>query len=283
MNPLVPTVTQLEPRNPSTPNLVPMATTAAPLDPLAAFRLDGKVALVTGASSGLGERFARVLHAAGAQVAVTARRAERLGALVADLPGSLAVAADLADAADREQVVASVVERFGTVDVLVNNAGTTSVGAIEDEDLDTFRAVLELNVTAVWHLAKLCGAPMTSKGSGSIVNIASIIGLVSGVPIKQANYAASKGAVVNLTRELAVQWARKGVRVNAICPGWFPTEMTAGMDTDEGSMRYIRTNTPMARMGRADELDGALLLLASDAGRFITGHALVVDGGWISR
>ena len=96
MNPLVPTVTQLEPRNPSTPNLVPMATTAAPLDPLAAFRLDGKVALVTGASSGLGERFARVLHAAGAQVAVTARRAERLGALVADLPGSLAVAADLA-------------------------------------------------------------------------------------------------------------------------------------------------------------------------------------------
>jgi hypothetical protein len=256
---------------------------ALTIDPLAAFRLDGQVAVVTGASSGLGERFARVLHAAGATVVVAARREERLAALVSELPGALAIAADLGSADERRRLVAEVVERYGTVDVLVNNAGVGHTVAVEDEDVDTFRQTMEINVTAVWHLCKEVGVPMVAQRSGSIVNVASMLGFVGSTPVKQAHYVASKGAVVTLTKELALQWARKGVRVNALCPGWFPSEMTAGMERDEGSQRFITTNSPIPRMGEADELDGPLLLLASRAGSFMTGHSLVVDGGWLAR
>jgi len=259
------------------------SSAALTIDPLAAFRLDGQVALVTGASSGLGERFARVLHAAGASVVVAARREERLAALVGQLPGAIAVAADLSSADERRRLVAEVVGRFGTVDVLVNNAGVGHIVAVEDEDVDTFRQTMEINVTAVWHLCKEVGVPMVAQRSGSIVNIASMLGFVGSTPVKQAHYVASKGAVVTLTKELALQWARKGVRVNALCPGWFPSEMTAGMESDEGSQRFITTNSPIPRMGEADELDGPLLLLASRAGSFMTGHSLVVDGGWLAR
>jgi hypothetical protein len=254
-----------------------------PVDPLALFRLDGQVAIVTGASSGLGERFARVLHAVGAAVVVTARRHDRLDRLVGELPGTLAVAADVSDPDDRERVVATTVDHFGTVGVLVNNAGVTEVVGIEDESLDTFRRSMEINVTAVWHLAKLCAPSMIAAGAGSIVNVASMLGHVGATPVKQANYAASKGAVVNLTREMALQWSRKGIRVNALCPGWFPSEMTSGMESDPGSQAFIRSNSPIPRMGEAHELDGAMLLLASPAGSFITGHSLLVDGGWTAR
>jgi NAD(P)-dependent dehydrogenase (short-subunit alcohol dehydrogenase family) len=263
------------------PSLTPMSATA--VDPLTSFRVDGKVAIVTGASAGLGERFARVLHAAGASVVVAARRRERLEALVADLPGTHAVPADLAVAEDRERLVANAVSHFGRLDVLVNNAGITTTGGIESETLDTFRGAMEINVTALWHLCKLAGPHLVAAGGGSVINLASMLGLVGSTPVKQANYCASKGAVINLTRELALQWARKNVRVNALCPGWFPSEMTHGMDTDEGSIRYVQANSPMPRMGRPEELDGPLLLLASDAGSFITGQTLVVDGGWTAR
>lgn len=253
------------------------------IDPLQLFRLDGQVAVVTGASAGLGARFARVLHAVGATVVVSARRAERLAALCDELPGAIAVAADMASADDRERLIAETIERVGRVDVLVNNAGISHTVGIEAETLDQFEQVLTVNTTAVWHLCKLVVPHMVERGSGSIVNVASMLGHVGSAPIKQANYCASKGAVVNMTRELALQLGRKGVRVNALCPGYFPSEMTAPMLGDEGSERYLATYAAMPRMGEEHELDGALLLLASPAGTYVTGTSLMVDGGFTAR
>lgn len=259
-----------------------MASTPS-FDPISQFRVDGKIAIVTGASSGLGARFARVLHAAGATVVVTARRLDRLESLSAQLPGSLAVQCDVGDEAQRVALIEQVVRTFGRVDILVNNAGITHKVAIESETIDQFREVMEVNTTAIWHLCKLAGESMVANKSGSIVNVASILGLIAGTPIKQANYAASKGAVIALSREIAVQWARKGVRVNSLCPGWFVSEMTAGMDTDESSQKFIVQNSPIPRMGSEHELDGALLFMASDASSFMTGQSIIVDGGWTAR
>jgi NAD(P)-dependent dehydrogenase (short-subunit alcohol dehydrogenase family) len=263
-----------------------MPTIADPtvaLDPLALFRLDDRVAIVTGASSGLGHRFARVLHAVGATVVVVARRGDRLAALADQLPGAVSITADLSNSDDRQRVVSETIDRCGRIDVLVNNAGMSRTGAAETESVDTFRDVMELNVTAVWHLSTLCAPPMRAMGGGSIVNVASMLGHVGSTPIKQANYCASKGAVVNLTRELGLQWARTGVRVNALCPGWFESEMTAGMESDESAQRFIAQNSPIPRMGYEHELDGALLMLATPANSFMTGQSLIVDGGWTAR
>ena len=263
--------------------MIHMDVTNPPNQPLDLFRLDGQVALVTGASAGLGERFARVLHAIGATVVVSARRAERLEALVSELPGAIAIAADMAVPDDRVRLVADTIDRAGGLDVLVNNAGIAHVVGIENETLDKFEQVMNVNATAVWHLCKLAAPHMIERGGGSIVNVASMLGHVASTPVKQANYCASKGAVVNLTRELAVQLARKGVRVNALCPGYFPSEMTEPMIGDAGSENYLAVYSPLPRMGRADELDGALLLLATRAGSYITGHSLLVDGGFTAR
>ncbi len=253
------------------------------VDPLQLFRLDGQVALVTGASAGLGERFARVLHAVGATVVVTGRRAERLQQLVADLPGAIAIAADIGDAEGRERLIAETLDRAGRVDVLVNNAGISHTIGIEHETLEQFEQAMQVNTTATWHLIKLLVPHMTERGSGSIVNVASMLGHVGSAPIKQANYCASKGAIVNMTRELALQLARKGIRVNSLCPGYFPSEMTAPMLGDEASENYIRTYSGIPRMGEEHELDGALLLLASPAGSYMTGASILVDGGFTAR
>ena len=258
-------------------------TNSLAFDPTSQFRVDGKIAIVTGASSGLGARFARVLHAAGATVVLTARRLDRLETLSAELPGSLPVQCDVADETQRISLINTVMQTYGRIDILVNNAGITHKVPIETETIDQFREVMEVNTTAVWHLCKLAGESMVANKSGSIVNVASILGMIAGTPVKQANYAASKGAVIAMSREIAVQWARKGVRVNSLCPGWFVSEMTAGMDTDEGSQKFVMQNSPIPRMGAEHELDGALLFMASDASSFMTGQAVVVDGGWTAR
>lgn len=258
-------------------------TNSPAFDPTSQFRVDGKIAIVTGASSGLGARFARVLHAAGATVVLTARRLDRLETLSAELPGSLAVQCDVADETQRISLINTVMQTYGRIDILVNNAGITHKVPIEAETIDQFREVMEVNTTAVWHLCQLAGESMVANKSGSIVNVASILGMIAGTPVKQANYAASKGAVIAMSREIAVQWARKGVRVNSLCPGWFVSEMTAGMDTDEGSQKFVMQNSPIPRMGAEHELDGALLFMASDASSFMTGQAIVVDGGWTAR
>jgi NAD(P)-dependent dehydrogenase (short-subunit alcohol dehydrogenase family) len=261
----------------------PPAVSRVSADPLDGFRLDGRVAVVTGASSGLGAHFARVLHAVGATVVVTARRRERLERLAGELVGAIPIPADIGVADDRERLIDEVVARVGRIDVLVNNAGVGRTVAIEDESLEEFRSTLEVNVTAVWHLSKLAAPTMIAQGGGAIVNVASMLGHVGATPVKQAGYCASKGAVVNLSRELALQWARKGIRVNALCPGWFPSEMTAGMEDDPASRRFVASNSPIPRMGELHELDGALLLLASPASTFLTGQSILVDGGWTAR
>ncbi len=251
------------------------------LDPLSPFRLDGKAIILTGASSGLGHRFARMLSAAGADVIVTARRAERLEELVADNDRLVAVPCDVTAPGSAAKLVDAAVEAFGRVDAVVNNAGISRVLAALDDDVDDFRGELEINLVAPYELARAAARWMIEAGSpGSIINIGSVLGNGGGGRLKVPGYAAAKGGIHNLTRELASQWARKGVRVNAIAPGWFETEMNADMFGTDGGMSYIVDNTPMGRPGSDGELDGALLFLASEASTYVTGQVLFVDGGW---
>lgn len=253
-------------------------------DPLQGFRLDGRVAVVTGASSGIGVALAEGLAGAGARVALAARRQDRLEELAARLRAAgadvHAFGCDVASSDDVERLAAEVAARLGPVEVLVNNAGFSAPAPAEQEPIDRFAAVLDVNLVGTFRCAQRFGRDMLAAGRGSIVNVASILGVVGVGQIPQGGYAAAKGGVVNLTRELAAQWARRGVRVNALAPAWFPTEMTDEMFADERARKWIRMRTPMGRPGRLEELVGPLLFLASDAASYVTGHTLLVDGGW---
>lgn len=247
------------------------------------FKLEGRVAIVTGASSGLGDRFARVLAAAGAHVVGAARRADRLARLAAEVGGLTTRACDVTVDEELERLVAVTLEQFGQIDVLVNNAGIGRAFPAEEEPREHFRRVVDVNLNAVFVLSQLAGRAMLERGRGSIINIASMYGLVAAAPVSEASYCASKGAVVNMTRELGAQWARRGVRVNALAPGFFPSEMASEMIEDERSAQFLRRNTPIGRPGLPHELDGALLFLASDASSYVVGQTLAVDGGWTAR
>ena len=249
----------------------------------ALFDLSGRVALVTGASSGLGAGFARTLAAAGATVYAAARRVERLEQLAHDVAGVVPVVCDVTRAGDRAALVERAMSESGRIDVLVNNAGRPGPPTAEDDTEEVFDALLALNLTAGFHLAVTVASAVEADAGVSIVNIASVVGLVSTAPIGGASYAASKAGVIGLTRELAGQWGRRGIRVNALVPGWFDTEMTDGLFSNEKSAGWVRRNTMLGRGGREGEVDGALLFLASDASSYVTGQVLVVDGGWTAR
>ncbi len=245
------------------------------------FKLDGRVALVTGASSGLGARFADVLAANGAAVALVARRTERLkeavGRIAAGGGHAVAIEADVTDRAAMERAFGAAEAAFGTVTILVNNAGVAHADRILDLSEEGFRRVLTTNLDAVFFWAQEGARRMLAAGrGGAIVNIASVLGF--GVAKGTAAYAIAKAGVVQATKALAVELAFKGVRVNAIAPGWFVTEINHAYLTSEAGAKLTR-DIPVGRFGRDGDLDGALLLLASEAGAYITGATIVVDGG----
>jgi NAD(P)-dependent dehydrogenase (short-subunit alcohol dehydrogenase family) len=242
------------------------------------FRLDGKVAIVTGASSGLGVAFAKGLAEAGADIVLAARRADRLKetAALVEAAGqrALVVQADVSKPEDCREVARAAAE-FGTVAVLVNNAGVASAVPASRETPEEFLGVMDVNLNGAYWMAQAAAAVMTS--GGSIINISSVLGLVTG-GIPQAAYSASKAGLLGLTRDLAQQWTgRKGIRVNAICPGFFASEMTD--QYPPGYLEKMQASLPSGRIGDPEELASAVLFLASPAGGYVTGETLVVDGG----
>jgi hypothetical protein len=242
------------------------------------WRLDGRVALVTGASAGLGARFARVLHAAGAHVIVTARRANRLEELAQHCGDRIqAIAGDIADPHHRQAVI-DMVGPYGRLDVLVNNAGICDDGPLEQQTLDDLRRVIEVNLMSVMDLCRLAAGLLRAAPAASVINVASMYGIVASRS-PMAAYNASKSALIGLTRHLAAVWGQDGVRVNALASGYFPTELT-GFLADPAFAQSICDRTLLGRVPEPDELDGPLLFLAARASSYMTGQTLVIDGGW---
>jgi NAD(P)-dependent dehydrogenase (short-subunit alcohol dehydrogenase family) len=242
------------------------------------WRLDGRVALVTGASAGLGVRFARMLHAAGAHVIATARRADRLKELAWHCGDRIQViAGDIADPHHRQDVI-DMLSPHGQLDVLVNNAGICDDGSLEQQSPDDLRRVVEVNLISVMDLCRLAADLLRAAPAASVINVASVYGIVASRS-PMAAYNATKAGLIGFTRHLAAVWGQDGIRVNALAPGYFPTELT-GFLADPAFAQSVCDGTLLGRVPEPGELDGPLLFLATDASSYMTGQALVIDGGW---
>jgi NAD(P)-dependent dehydrogenase (short-subunit alcohol dehydrogenase family) len=250
------------------------------------FGLHGRVAVVTGASSGLGIEFAEALASAGADVALFARRRDRLDFVTTRIAAeygvrSIGVETDVEKPPAVEAAFAKVERDFGGVDILVNNAGIAPTGRAENQWPEAWNATIRTNLTGLFHCCLAAAGIMRRKGrSGRIINVSSIFGRVGSSLFRVSAYAASKGGVETLTRQLAVEWAPDGITVNAIAPAWFESEMTAGSLEREGVRERMGSGCPMQRLGRAGELRTACLFLASPASSYVTGATIAVDGGY---
>ena len=251
------------------------------------FSLENKVAFVTGGNGGIGLGMAKGFLEQGASVVLAARTRSKLDSAVTEITEAgagdrvLAAECDVKDRESIQEALDASVEKFGGIDIVVNNAGTNKRAdephLLSESD---WQDVIDTNITSMHSVTSLAFPIIKTRGGGKIINIGSILGEVAGGKLRVPGYAAAKGGLHNLTRELASQWGRKGVRVNAIAPGWFETEMNDEMFRDGGGQAYMETGAAMGRPGREGELDGAMLYLASDASSFVTGHILEVSGGW---
>lgn len=247
------------------------------------FSLKGKIAVVTGASSGLGVTFAQALGEAGANLEITARRIDKLNIVAEDLK-RLGIKARpfQSDVSNQDQVrslVDDTVKNFGRLDIMINNAGVAALSPATEISLEGWNKVVSINLTGTFLCARTAAKQMIKQGNGKIVNIASIYGAVGDV-FPASPYYATKGAVINLTRDLAVEWAPYKINVNAIAPGFFPSEMTQGIFQGPHYLEYINKQTPLGRTGNPDDLKGAVVYLSSPASDYVTGQTIFVDGGW---
>ena len=248
------------------------------------FKLDGRVALVTGASAGLGQAIASALAQAGADVAChgNSRSPDTTCAAVSKTGRTaLAITGDLAKTETPRELIEATVNRFGRLDILINNAGTIRRAPAVDYSEEDWATVIQVNLSAVFRLSQLAGRQMISQGNGKIVNIASLLSFQGGITVPA--YAASKGGVAQLTKALANEWAGKGINVNAIAPGYMRTDNTKALQQDETRNRQILERIPAGRWGEPTDLAGAAVFLASSASDYINGEILVVDGGWMGR
>lgn len=247
------------------------------MGPLTLFDLAGRTALITGAGTGLGKRFARTLALAGAAVTLAGRRREPLESSAMEIRSAGGIAHWVQLDASSAESIAAAFDRIGPIDVLVNNAGIAGVGALLELPEESWDSVLDINLKGSWLVARAAARDMIARAAqGSIINVTSVLG--SAVQKGTGSYPAAKAALLHLTRQMALEWAKHGIRVNAIAPGYFMSELSADYLATESGKAMIK-RTPMRRVGNPAELDGALLLLASSASSYMTGSVITVDGG----
>lgn len=250
------------------------------------FRLDGKIALVTGAATGLGASIAEAMAEAGADVAVHARntgQAAEVCGVISSSGGRRAeeVIGDMADKEAPKLIIEQVMDKFGRIDIVINNAGTIRRSPAVDFSEEDWSTVIEVNLSSVFRLSQAAGRHMIEQASGKIVNVASLLSFQGGITVPA--YTASKSGVAGLTKALANEWAKFNINVNAIAPGYFATKNTAALQADETRNRQILERIPAGRWGDPDDLQGTAVFLSSAASDYLNGHILVVDGGWMGR